>query len=66
MSLNSLPFSYTSYNSGFNGWNNTGSVAMWHIAGNSAALYNGESNAVLTYAAVSGKRLIGTITGIVS
>ena len=66
VSLNGLPFSYTSYNSGFNGWNNTGSVAVWHVTGSSAALYNGESNAVFTYAAVSGKRLIGTITGIVT
>jgi hypothetical protein len=68
VSLNSIPFSYHSYNSGFNGWQNTNlsGPVMWHVAGTSAAAYNGKTNAVITYADVSGKRIIGTITGIVA
>ena len=38
---------------------------MWHVSGTSAALYNGKTNGVVTYADASGKRVIGTITGIV-
>ena len=66
--INSLPFSYHSYNSGFCGWQNTNlsGPVMWHVAGNSAAAYNGKTNAVITYADASGKRVIGTITGIVA
>ena len=65
--INSLPYSFHSYNSGFCGWQNTNlsGPVMWHVAGNSAAAYNGKTNAVITYADASGKRVIGTITGIV-
>ena len=65
--INSIPFSYTTYNSGFNGWQNlnlSGPV-MYHVAGASANLYNGKTNSVVTYADASGKRVIGTMTGIV-
>jgi len=64
--IGSIPFSYTTYNSGFTGWQNTGSGVQFHVAGTTAFVYNSISNAVFTYGAVSGKRLIGTITGIVA
>ena len=62
--IGSLPFSYTTYNSGFVGWQNTGSGVQFHVAGTSSSIYNSISNAAFNYSAVSGKRIIGTITGI--
>jgi hypothetical protein len=64
--LQSLPYDLTTYNSGFCGWQNTGVVVKLHCHGDYANIYNGTSNSIFTYAALSGDRLIGTITGIVS
>ena len=62
----SLPFSLTTYNGGYTNWQNTGSGVALHCAATSANLYNSVTNAAFTYAAVSGKRVIGTIVGIVA
>ena len=64
--LQSLPYDLTTYNSGFCGWQNAGVVVKFHCHGDDANIYNGTSNSILTYANLSGERLIGTITGIVS
>jgi len=64
--LQSLPYDLTTYNSGFCGWQNAGVVVKFHCHGDDANIYNGTSNSILTYASLSGERLIGTITGIVS
>lgn len=64
--INNLPFSVATYNSGFNGWNNSGVVVVYHCAGTNAYPYNGTTNASLTYSNLSGKRLIGTIIGIIA
>ena len=39
---------------------------MIHCSGTQGNLYNSVTNAAFTYAAVSGKRVIGTIVGIVA
>ena len=64
--ITNLPFSYTTYNSGFSGWQNTSVGVMYHVAGTTAYLYNAVSNSALTYTNTSGKRVIGTIVGIVA
>ena len=64
--IGNLPFSLTTYNGGYPNWQNTGSGVMIHCAGTQGNLYNSVTNAAFTYQAVAGKRVIGTIVGIVA
>ena len=66
VTFGNLPFSLTTYNGGYTNWQNTGSGVHLHCSGTNAYLYNIVSNAAFTLAAVSGKRIIGTIVGIVA
>ena len=66
VTFGNLPFSLTTYNGGYTNWQNTGSGIHLHCSGTNAYLYNIVSNAAFTLAAVSGKRVIGTIVGIVA
>ena len=63
VTFGNLPFSLTTYNGGYTNWQNTGSGMHWHCSGTNAYAYNIVSNAAFTYAAVSGKRVIGNIVG---
>ena len=64
--ISNMPFSLTTYNTGVINWTNAGTGIMIHCTGVQGSLYNSGTGAVQSYASVSGKRVIGTIIGIVA